>query len=80
MYRRPAARKNLQRFHPLSFLACCGPAQREDLSFRVFQPILATVAGHVHGQLKAAPDAEFVERAAQVILDDLLRKQQCFVL
>src|SRR5580700_7158809 len=36
------------------------------------EPVLAPVAGHVHGQLQPAPDPQFVEDAAQVILDDLL--------
>jgi hypothetical protein len=30
------------------------------------------MAGHVHGQLETAPDAEFVEGAAKMVLDDLL--------
>jgi hypothetical protein len=31
------------------------------------------VACDIHGEFEAAPDAQFVEGAAQVILDDLLR-------
>ena len=38
---------------------------------RLRGPVLPAVAGHVHGQFQAAPDAQFVEGAAQVILDDL---------
>jgi len=30
------------------------------------------VAGHVHRQFQPAPDAEFVEDAPQMVLDDLL--------
>ena len=33
----------------------------------------AAVAGYIHGQLEPAPDTQFIEGAAQVILDDLLR-------
>jgi hypothetical protein len=44
--------------------------------FTVFQPMLTAVAGHVHGQLEAAPDSHLVEGAAQVILDNLLRGTQ----
>jgi len=29
------------------------------------------MTGHVHGKLQAAPDANFVKGAAQVVLDDL---------
>src|ERR1700678_1670841 len=56
----------------LPALAVRGTGQHEDRVLGFFQPVLAPVAGHVHGQLEAAPDAQFVEGAAQVILDDLL--------
>src|ERR1700681_3093369 len=38
---------------------------------RLRRPILSAVAGHVHGQFQSAPDAKFVERAAQMVLDHL---------
>jgi len=41
-------------------------------TFRLFQPVLPAVAGNIHCELKPAPDAEFVEGAAQVILNNLL--------
>jgi len=36
------------------------------------RPGLSAVTGHVHGQFQAAPNAQFVEGAAQVVFDDLL--------
>src|SRR5258708_4000527 len=44
----------------------------EDRPLRLLQPVLAPVTGHVHGKFEPAPDAQFVEGAAQMVLDDLL--------
>jgi hypothetical protein len=49
-----------------------GPRHRESRAIGFFEPILAPVAGHVHGQLETAPDTQFIESAPQVVLDDLL--------
>src|SRR3984957_7571670 len=35
------------------------------------RPLLAAVTGYVHGQFQPAPDSEFVERTAQMVLDYL---------
>ena len=45
----------------------------EHRPLRLIQPALAPVTGHVHGQFEPAPDTQFVESAAQMVLDDLLR-------
>src|SRR5258708_8037587 len=44
----------------------------EDRPLRLLQPVLAPVTGHVHGKFEPAPDAQLVEGAAQMVLDDLL--------
>ena len=40
--------------------------------FGLREPILSAVAGNVHSQFQPTPNPNFVECAAQVILDDLL--------
>src|SRR5450631_2958859 len=35
------------------------------------RPVLSAMAGYIHGQLQPAPDAKFIERATQMVLDDL---------
>jgi hypothetical protein len=32
-------------------------------------PVLSAMAGHMHGQFQAAPDAKFVESTAQMVLE-----------
>src|SRR5258708_35282498 len=44
----------------------------EDRPVRLLKPVLAPVTGHVHGKSEPAPDAQFVEGAAQMVLEDLL--------
>src|SRR5207302_8221907 len=34
-----------------------------------FRPILASMAGHIHGEFQPAPDSQFVEDASQVVLN-----------
>src|SRR5580704_8863772 len=36
------------------------------------QPVLSSVSCDIHGQLQPAPNPQFIEDAAHVILDDLL--------
>src|SRR5579863_10660976 len=54
------------------FLATSGVSQGKTRPSHIFQPALPAVAGYVHRQLKAAPNPELVEGAAQMILDHLL--------
>src|SRR6266404_1990454 len=65
-----------QQAEPAQHFASAGgsTSQGENRPFRFLEPILAPVAGHVHSQLEAAPDSQFVEGAAQVVLDNLLRR------
>jgi hypothetical protein len=71
-----ATRKILQPVRRISLLTRGSARLNGYRTFKIFPPMLATVAGHVHGQLEAAPDSQLVEGAAQVILDDLLRSAQ----
>src|ERR1700722_1920848 len=42
------------------------------LAVAVRSPVLASMAGDIHRKFQPAPNAQFVEDAAQMILDDLL--------